>query len=84
MKTTKDQVLKFVQDEPELWVPLRSIIEKFPGDESQVISILNNNVEFAKSMRKAAGEELFASRIQVRREGKFVEKLLGAFKNRID
>lgn len=84
MKPTKEDLIKYLENENKLWVPISDIIQQFPGEEKEIISVLNNNEEFVKTTRTTSGEELFASKNQVRAEGNFVDKLIGAFKNRID
>lgn len=73
------------QSGEDYWKTLEEISRGTGFDTSTVTKIINLSGDFVRSSyRLRAGEPLFTTRKNFRDKAPFVDKIIGAFKNRID
>jgi hypothetical protein len=69
----------------DYWKTLEEIARETRIDQEKVLTVINLSGDFARSSyRQKAGEPLFTTRRNFRDKAPFVDKIIGAFKNRID
>lgn len=85
-KQTSRIVLFFEgQGEEDYWKTLEEISRGTGIDPATVTKVINLSGDFVRSSyRLRAGEPLFTTRKNFRDKAPFVDKIIGAFKNRID
>ena len=82
----KQQILNYFRKQhEEYWKTVNEIAFDTGLSVGVVTDILSNSGDFVRSSyRQKAGEPLYTSRENFRDKAPFVDKLIGAFKNRID
>jgi len=81
----KDEIKKIMQDDDKTWFTISNLSERTQMKESEIQKLITNSSEFAQSSsRSPDGENLFSTRDDFQKSGNIVNRLLGAFKNRID
>lgn len=69
----------------DYWKTISEISSATRLEVSEVLKIISTSGEFVRSSyRERDGEPLFTSRQMFREKAPFVDKMIGAFKNRID
>lgn len=69
----------------DYWKTVEEISRATKIDSNTVVKILTNSGDFVRSSyRQKAGEPLYTTRDIFRNRAPFVDKMIGAFKNRID
>jgi hypothetical protein len=69
----------------DYWKSISDITSATKIDPNIIVKIINTSGDFVRSSyRMKNGEPLFTSRKMFRNKAPFVDKLIGAFKNRID
>lgn len=88
MASTTDiqKVTQFFRDSNiDYWKTVEDVSDATRLNSAVVREILTNSGEFVRSSyRMKNGEPLYTSREMYRTKAPFVDKLIGAFKNRID
>ena len=78
-------ILYFDQAGSDYWKTIDEMSSQTQMDPSIVMKIITSSGDFVRSSyRMKAGEPLFTTRRMFRHKAPFVDKLIGAFKNRID
>lgn len=82
----KQKILRFfATQEGDYWKTINEVSRGTGIDAGDVSSLFSNSGDFVRSSyRQRAGEPLYTSRDNFRNKAPFVDKLIGAFKNRID
>ena len=75
----------FDKDQSNYWKTISEIATSTRVEPNIVSKIITTSGDFVRSSyRMKAGEPLFTSRKNFRNKAPFVDKMIGAFKNRID
>ena len=73
------------QDRDKVWYTLQELASGTGQDPADIAKTLNSTSDFVRSARPSdAGEQVFASKNDFRRHISIADKIIGAFKNRID
>jgi hypothetical protein len=83
----KEEIIDFFDrlGEEDYWKTLDEISRETGINSATASKIINLSGDFVRSSyRRKAGEPLFTSRRSFRAKAPFVDKIIGAFKNRID
>ena len=86
MDAKKEKLIKyFDQAGNNYWKTIDEIASQTQIDQHTVMKIITSSGDFVRSSyRMKAGEPLFTTRRMFRNKAPFADKLIGAFKNRID
>jgi hypothetical protein len=86
LDTEKTKLIQyFDQSGSNYWKTIDEISSQTQIDPNVVMKIITSSGDFVRSSyRMKAGEPLFTTRRMFRNKAPFVDKLIGAFKNRID
>lgn len=80
-----EDLYKLIKSDPNTWFTLNEIAQKSNIPESEVQKLVTNSNLFVRSgSLSSSGENLFATREDFQKNESFANKVLGAFKNRID
>jgi len=75
----------FDNTEGDYWKTIDEISSQTKIDTGEIMKIISSSGDFVRSSyRMKHGEPLFTTRKMFRSKAPFVDKLIGAFKNRID
>jgi hypothetical protein len=75
----------FEENQNDIWKTIEEISNNTRIEPQGVLKIITSSGDFVRSSyRLKAGEPLFTSRKNFRGKAPFVDKMIGAFKNRID
>ena len=82
----KEKMIKYFElSGSNYWKTVDEISSHTQIDQHTVMKIITSSGDFVRSSyRMKAGEPLFTTRRMFRNKAPFVDKLIGAFKNRID
>lgn len=82
----KKLMIEFFQKEADVyWKTIDEIVRGTNLPHATVLSILSSSGDFVRSSyRQKAGQPLYTTRDIFRNKAPFVDKMIGAFKNRID
>lgn len=82
----KQQLITYFENiQGEYWKTVDEISRDTKVNAAIVVAILSSSGEFVRSSyRSKGGEPLFTTRKLFRNRAPFVDKMIGAFKNRID
>jgi hypothetical protein len=86
LESKKDELIQyFDKTGSDYWKTIDEISIQTHVDRDVVMKIITSSGDFVRSSyRLKAGEPLFTTRRMFRHKAPFVDKLIGAFKNRID
>jgi len=86
LDTEKTKLIQyFDKSGSNYWKTIDEISSQTQIDPNVVMKIITSSGDFVRSSyRMKAGEPLFTTRRMFRNKAPFVDKLIGAFKNRID
>jgi len=83
--TTTALIQYFDKAGSNYWKTIDEISSQTQIDPNVVMKIITSSGDFVRSSyRMKAGEPMFTTRKMFRHKAPFVDKLIGAFKNRID
>lgn len=84
--TPTEKIAAFFRESPEdYWKTIDEVADATRLDPTGVRDVLTNSGDYVRSSyRTKNGESLYTSREMYRTKAPFVDKLIGAFKNRID
>ena len=75
----------FDSQKDNYWLTIDQIVESTKLQSTDVVKILTNSGDFVRSSyRSKNGEPVYTTRKLFRAKAPFVDKIIGAFKNRID
>lgn len=81
----KSMMAFFEKETDDYWKTIYEISSAIKVDSQTVAKILTTSGNFVRSSyRLKAGEPLYTTRDNFRTKAPFVDKIIGAFKNRID
>ena len=81
----KSMIALFEKSVDDYWKTIYEISNAIKVDSQTVAKILTTSGDFVRSSyRLKAGEPLYTTRDKFRHKAPFVDKIIGAFKNRID
>lgn len=73
------------QDRDKVWYTLQELAIGTGHNPADIAKILNSSPDFVRSARPSdAGDQVFASKHDFRQHTSIADKIIGAFKNRID
>lgn len=79
------ELKKIMQQEKQTWFTLSNLSEKASLGESEVQKVIKKSNLFVQSSSLTnEGENLFSTREDFQKKGSIANRILGAFKNRID
>lgn len=87
LEKLKKKIIAFFEGlgDDDYWKTLEEISRETGIDHVTVSKVIDLSGDFARSSyRQKAGEPLFTTRKNFRDKAPFVDKIIGAFKNRID
>jgi hypothetical protein len=86
LETIKNAIIRFFEEAGEdYWKTIYEISSATKTDATIVSNILTTSGDFVRSSyRLKAGEPLYTTRDIFRNKAPFMDKMIGAFKNRID
>ena len=83
----KKRIMTFFeqQSDEDYWKTLDEISRATKVEQSIVLKVISRSGDFVRSSyRSKAGEPVYTTRTSFRRKAPIVDKIIGAFKNRID
>lgn len=85
-ENAKKAIVKFFDDnKDDYWKTIGEIASATRIDSATVVNVLTTSGDFVRSSyRLKAGEPLYTTRNIFRNKAPFLDKMIGAFKNRID
>jgi hypothetical protein len=85
-KNIKDAILEvFDTAGNDYWKTIDEIAAEAKLDPGRVVAVISDSGDFVRSSyRRKAGQPLFTTRNIFRNKAPLVDKMIGAFKNRID
>jgi hypothetical protein len=80
-----EELKKTMQDDPNTWMTLRELSSKTNLPESDIQKVIRKSNLFVQSSSlNAANENVFSTRQEFQTKSSLTNKIIGAFKNRID
>jgi hypothetical protein len=85
-ETQKQTIFDFFESNiQDYWKTVDEIVKGTGINHSTVVQILSTSGDFVRSSyRQKAGQPLYTTRNMFRDKAPFMDKMIGAFKNRID
>jgi len=87
IEKTKQQIIVFFEgrSDEDYWKTIDEISRGTKIARDVVVKVIKGTGDFVRSSyRSKGGEPVFTSRTNFRQKAPFVDKIIGAFKNRID
>jgi hypothetical protein len=82
---TPEELANLMKEDKKTWFTLTDLSQKINTSVPEVQKILKKSNLFVRSsIRDEEGQDLYSSREDFQKKESFTNKILGAFKNRID